>query len=193
MNFGLLVSLWTMRFEAKHSFFKRVVRHTHSFRNILLSLSVKHQLMVAYHLHDSNVEPSLQVTKLSTVDLNVLREDIKEALETKFPGESCVQITNNVCYCGTSYSIGMILANGSTGGLPDFGELIQIVVVSGKLAFIVKCLNGWYMEHLRSYELENTRTVKVLDPFELSDIFPLAAHIVAGKRIVTLKRFIYLP
>lgn len=76
--FGPLVSLWTMRFEAKQSFFKRVVRHTHCFRNILLSLSVKHQLMVAYHQHGNNpVQPSLHVAKLSVVDVTVLREDIK--------------------------------------------------------------------------------------------------------------------
>lgn len=174
-----------MRFEAKHSFFKRVVRHTHSFRNILLSLAVKHQLMVAYHLHASKiVQPSLQVTKLSTVDLSVLREDIKNALETKFPGESCVQMANTVCYSGTSYSTGMILAHGSTGGLPDFVEFIQIVA-NGKVGFIVKCLNAWYIEHLRSYQFENTRSVKVIEPSELSDIFPMAAYIVAGKHMVT--------
>jgi len=36
-DYGPLVSLWTMRFEAKHSFFKRVVRHTRSFRGWSLS------------------------------------------------------------------------------------------------------------------------------------------------------------
>ena len=46
--YGPLVSLWTMRFEAKHSFFKHVVRHTRSFRNILLSLAMKHQLLLGY-------------------------------------------------------------------------------------------------------------------------------------------------
>ena len=159
--FGPLVSLWTMRFEAKHSFFKRVVRHTHSFRNILLSLAVKHQLMLAYHLHGNKiVQSSLQVTKLSTVNLSVLREDLKKALETKLPGESFVQLANTACYSGTSYSTGMILAYGSTGGLPDFAELIQIVVIKGQVSFIVKCFNSWYIEHLRSYELENS--VKVL-------------------------------
>ncbi|XP_041949692.1 uncharacterized protein LOC121709989 isoform X4 [Alosa sapidissima] len=91
--FGPLVSLWTMRFEAKHSFFKRVVRHTHSFRNILLSLAVKHQLMLAYHLHSSKiVQSSLQVTKLSTVNLTVLREDLKKALETKLPDAPMSQL-----------------------------------------------------------------------------------------------------
>lgn len=74
--------LWTMRFEAKHSFFERVVRHTHSFRNILLSLSMKHQLMVAYNEHDPSVVKSiLQVTQPSTVDVTVLRED-------RYPGST---------------------------------------------------------------------------------------------------------
>ncbi len=48
-GFGPLVSFWTMRFEAKHNFFKRVVRYTNSFRNVLLSLASKHQMMMAYH------------------------------------------------------------------------------------------------------------------------------------------------
>ncbi len=188
------MSLWTMCFEAKHSFFKHVVRHTHSFRNILLSLAVKHQLVIAYHLHGSNiVQPSLQVTKLSTVDLTVLREDIKKALETKFPGKSFFQMANTLCFCGTSYSTGMILAHGSTGGLPDFVVLVQIAVVNGKVGFIVKCLNAWYTEHPGSYELENTRSVKVIEPSELSDIFPMAAYTVAGKRMVTPKCNIYIP
>lgn len=109
-----------MRFEAKHCFFKRVVRHTHCFRNILLSLSMKHQFMVAYNQHDSSVVTPLQATTLSTVTVSVLRQDIQEALEAKFPGETFVQIANSVCYRGTKYTNGMILANGATGGLPDF-------------------------------------------------------------------------
>lgn len=64
------------------AFFKRVVRHTRSFRNSLLSLAMKHQLLLAYNQHDSRaVRPLLQATTLSTVDVSVLREDIKEALQ----------------------------------------------------------------------------------------------------------------
>lgn len=63
--FGPLVALWTMRFEAKHSFFKRLVRHTSCFRNILLSLAVKHQFMLAYHLHGTDIlKPALSVSNL---------------------------------------------------------------------------------------------------------------------------------
>ena len=54
--FGPLVALWTMRFEAKHRFFKRIVRQTGSFRNILMTMARKHQSMIAYHLHDANIK-----------------------------------------------------------------------------------------------------------------------------------------
>ncbi len=139
--YGPLVFLWTMRFEAKHSLFKRIVRHTHSFLNILLSLAMKHQLMIVYNQHDPSVVR--QATQLSTVDVTVLREDIRKALQFKFPTEMHIQIANNVWYSGTKYVVGMVLANGSTGGLTDFGELIQIVVVKGTFLFIVKCLLAW--------------------------------------------------
>ena len=59
--------------------------------------------MVEYHLHGSKpVQPSLQVTKLSMVDLTVLGEYIKRALETTFPVESFVQMAHTECYSGTS-------------------------------------------------------------------------------------------
>ena len=53
--FGPLVELWTMRCESKHSFFKKVVHDIHNFKNVLLTLSSKHQQMMAYHLDGQNV------------------------------------------------------------------------------------------------------------------------------------------
>lgn len=38
--FRSLVLMWTMSFEAKHSYFKQVVRHTNYFKNITLTLRV---------------------------------------------------------------------------------------------------------------------------------------------------------
>ena len=104
-----------------------------------------------------------------------------------------VQIAKSVCYRGTKYTSGMILANGSIGGLPDFGELIQIVVVKGSVGFIVKGLTAWSVEHLRSYVLEKNGPVKVIEPAELSDMFPLISYIFGGTSIMTLKRSIYVP
>lgn len=77
--FGPVVALWTMRLEAKHSFFKCVVWHINCFRNILLSLAVKHQFMLAYHLHGiGTLKPAPSVSSLSTVPVDVLKEIYKK-------------------------------------------------------------------------------------------------------------------
>lgn len=78
--FGPLVSLWTMRFEAKHHFFKKIVRQTSCFCNILKSMARKHQSMIAYHLHGSNVKTNVSVSKMSRVPLEVVNENIQEFL-----------------------------------------------------------------------------------------------------------------
>lgn len=66
-----------MHFEVKHSFFKRVVRRTHCFRNMLRSLAVKHQFMLAYHLHGTDLlKPALSVSNISTLPVDVLKENI---------------------------------------------------------------------------------------------------------------------
>lgn len=62
--FGPLVAMWTMRFEGKHSCFKHVVRHTNSFKNILLSLTRKHQLLMAYQAQNPS-KPAFSVSDVS--------------------------------------------------------------------------------------------------------------------------------
>lgn len=47
--FGPLIDMWTMRFEGKHKFFKKFIHETQSFKNVPLTLAMRHQKMMAYH------------------------------------------------------------------------------------------------------------------------------------------------
>lgn len=189
--FGPLVSLWTMRFEAKHSFFKKVVRQTGCFRNILKSLAKKHQSMIAYHLHGSTVtKPAVSLSKLSRVPLEVVNETIQDFFSHTFPDETVVHLTNSLQSHGLSYNIGMVLVYGSTGGLPDFAEISQMIVVCDSLIFVVKLQSAWYMEHLRCFKLESMHILKVVKQSELPDIYPLATYVVQGQRMVSLRHHI---
>lgn len=129
-----------MRFEAKHSFLKQVVRHTNNFKNVLLTLATRHQLMMAYHSHADVGKRPLCVTKISDVSLDVLLSDIQKALKETFPLLSTVQLANTATYYGTRYTVGMILSYGSTGGLPDFAEILQIAILDNSVTFFVKLL-----------------------------------------------------
>lgn len=188
--FGPLVGLWTMLFEAKHKFFKHVVRFSSNFKNVLLSLSTKHQLMMAYNWQRNMTKPALVISKVSSLPLEVLHVDMKESVKKLFPQLTSVQLSNTVTYHGTRYSAGMILMYGSTGGNPDFVEIIQILILESSLYLIVKKLNAWYLEHLRSFLLETCKEVNLVHHISLQDIYPLEAYRLAGMRVVTLKHYI---
>lgn len=46
--FGPLIKVWTLRFESKHSFFKRTAHAGKNFINILFSLSMRHELLQCF-------------------------------------------------------------------------------------------------------------------------------------------------
>ena len=98
------------------------------------------------------------------MSLDVLNAAIKDLVLRKYPNITMVHVSNKVAISGTSYAPGMLLCYGSTGGLPDFAEVSQIILVLDSIVFVVKLLNGWYNEHLRSYELEYTGNFQIIEP-----------------------------
>ena len=191
--FGPLVSLWTMRFEAKHSFFKQAVRHINNFRNVTLSLATKHQFMVAYNMLCPDDEKSaLEVEQVSKVPIDILNEDVVNTITQKYPKITAVNLAQIVTVNGINYKKGMIVVHGSCGSLPEFSEIIQLCIVKDDLSLIVKKLNSWYREHYRAFELHPTTELAAVDLKELADQYPLADYKVGSLRMVTLKRFVHV-
>ena len=191
--FGPLVGQWTMRFEAKHSFFKQVIRHTSCFKNVPLSLASKHQMMIGYHLASpSKSKPDIEVSAVSTLSVDLLREEIAHAIRANFSGEPEVHLAQCVTRKGITYRKGMILAHRTVGGLPEFSEIDQICVIRDSVFYIVKELCGWYTEHYRAFELTAapTRSFTLVALSELLDDYPLADYEIGSARMVTLKRHI---
>lgn len=92
--YGPLVELCTMRFEAKHSFFKKVVHDTRNWKNVLLTLSTKHQQMMAYHL-DCGIlfKPRLYVENVKVVRLSGLDPPLKREIQKKYPHLDSVSLS----------------------------------------------------------------------------------------------------
>lgn len=42
------------------------------------------------------------------------------------------------------------MVSGSTGGLPEISEVVQMVVLEGNMSFIIKEFGAWYREHFRA-------------------------------------------
>jgi len=56
-RFGPLVRHWTMRYEAKHSYFKQLANSMGNFINIPYSLAMRHQLYHCYLHTDTHELP----------------------------------------------------------------------------------------------------------------------------------------
>lgn len=181
--FGPLVGLWTMRFESKHSFFKKVVHDVHNFKNVLLTLSCKHQQTMAYYLDDQNLfKPKLYIGSVDRVKISSLEEKLRTAIGEKYPHQDTVSLAKDIHLFGILYVKGMIVSAGQCSGLPDFNKIRSIVVNFEKVSFVTTKLSSWYMEHYRSYQVTDSSypEIEILDPEALNDYHPLTEYPVAA-------------
>ena len=107
--FGPFVHLWTMRFEGKHRFFKRVIHDTQNFKYVL---GVWHQHMVAYYLSaPSFFNPHQQASNVSSVLVSVLPDVAKQYIRLK-TDSSMIYSTSNITLDGTMYDVGRFVSVG---------------------------------------------------------------------------------
>ncbi|KAL7847282.1 hypothetical protein SRHO_G00222620 [Serrasalmus rhombeus] len=65
--YGPLCEVWTMRLEGKHKFFKKVVRDAQNFKNVPMTLAVRHQKAVSYQLDCSSFyKPEFEMAKMAS-------------------------------------------------------------------------------------------------------------------------------
>lgn len=116
-----------MHYEAKHSYFKQVIRHTSCFKNAYFSLTLKHQMTIAYHLSSPClVKSDLEVSSVSNLSVDFLRGDIAQVIRKKLPDTSEIHLAHFVTTKGITYRKGMILAHRVAGG---FCEIYQICIL----------------------------------------------------------------
>ncbi|KAK0151756.1 hypothetical protein N1851_006856 [Merluccius polli] len=103
--FGPLVHLWTMRFEGKHCFFKRIVHDTQHIKNVLKTLANRHQHILAYYLSALTFfKPHQQTSNVSSVMLSVLPDDAKAYIE-QIRDSNMIYSTSKVNIDGTDYDV----------------------------------------------------------------------------------------
>lgn len=110
-KFGPLIRLWTMRFESKHSYFKRCARHLKNFKNICLTLSERHQMFQAYRSAGPGCSQLLQVKDSCTFYPNLYSDTIKHAVREFSFSEIKTSVSTDIVYKGTSYKKGNFLVS----------------------------------------------------------------------------------
>lgn len=189
--FGPLVHLWTMRFEGKHRFFKRVVHDTQNFKNVLKTLASRHQHMMAYHLSaPAFFKPHLQASTVTSVLVSTLPEVAIQYIKQKTDSNT-IYCASQITIDGTNISTGEYFPAGFEAGLPQFCKTESIVLVNDHVAFLCREHKSHYIEHLRAFNL-CLGDISVKKITDLSDTSPLSAYCIEGKLLLTPKRFLPL-
>lgn len=180
--FGPLIDMWTMRFEGKHKFFKKVIHESHNFKNVPLTLARQHQKMMAYHLDCASFfKPALQANKVKSIMISSLPENIQDILHQRCGLQNTVLSAVSFNIDGMNYAAVMVVSVGSCGGLTEFRQINQVLVINADIVFLCKPMIAWYHEHFRAYELTKSSTGLVASQLtELNDVYPLSAYRVRG-------------
>ncbi|KAK7886000.1 hypothetical protein WMY93_025621 [Mugilogobius chulae] len=125
-------------------------------------------------------KPLLEVAEVHSLPIEVLHENIVLQVKQNHPELDYVDLAENVTYNGFNYRIGMVVAHGSLAGLPEFCEIINMVILQDTLFFILKNLEAWYLEHYRAYcvVFSKSAALKLVGMHELSDQYPLIPYFV---------------
>lgn len=109
--------------------------------------------MIAFDINSPSYgKSSLDVSNVSTVPVDLLKEEMARAIRSKYPNTCEVHLAKNASSSDIAYSKGMIVALGSAGGLPEFAEIILMCAINEKLFLILKGLCGLYSERYRAFE-----------------------------------------
>lgn len=139
--FGPLMELWINRFESKYSFFKKTMHDVQNFKNVLLTLSLKHlQMMEGQFDSQSLFKPMLDAEKVTDIKTSSLDAALRTVIKRRYPHLETVSLSKDIYFHGTRYVEGMILSSGHCSGLPEFYRNVTIVVNPEKVAFVGKKL-----------------------------------------------------
>lgn len=124
--FGPLVHVWNMQFEAKHCFYKTAVRDSQISKNILKTLAIRHQHMMAHHLATPYVfKPEIQTFSVASVAVSTLPEVAQTHIRRQTASDSATY-TSKLTIDGTDFTSGMFVSAGDRGGLPAFCKIADI-------------------------------------------------------------------
>ena len=151
---GSLINYWTMRFEAKHRFFKRLGHIVCNYQNILKTLAVRQQMFLCYNLMCGKelVDRDIEIGPGSSTLVASLEraEFLSCALGVHLFSE--IYVAKWCVVNGIKYARNVLIITGKSDALPIFQEII-LITCDGNYIKLVTALWEFvkYERHTHSY------------------------------------------
>ncbi|KAK3915729.1 6,7-dimethyl-8-ribityllumazine synthase [Frankliniella fusca] len=153
--FGPLIGVFTLRFESKHTFFKRCIRGSRNFKTPTLSLSVTHELFQAYRRSGVDKHFKLNVKGDSEFFMHSYFVEIQNGISAmKLP--SAVSECVSVELLGTLYQKGdvVVIRQATYQCAVEMGRIIVVLFDNKDCVYLLlEKLPTEFVPHLRVYEI----------------------------------------
>lgn len=192
-KFGPLVDIWAMRFEAKHQYFKDILRKVHNWKRVSHTLAMRHQFCQCFYFISGD-DKSMPVTSGCR---SVLYEHLPCCVK-EFISQHDLQCTNSfsancVTVYGRSYRVGCSLVlNVPDDSLPEFVHVCGLFYVDKVLLIMLELLETVrFDEHFHVFVVSTTDKYKVITSFSEFATEPLYIHKHMGRRVISARHSLF--
>ncbi|KAE8742218.1 hypothetical protein FOCC_FOCC012232 [Frankliniella occidentalis] len=136
-KYGPLQRWSTIRFEAKHQYFKQASKSSHNFINPTLSLSNRHQYLQAY-LREGNLYPTVvEADSVFPFKHELYSQEVVRALQACCQMSSPLFSSTKARYRGITYSLGDILMIKSNDNRSIISIFVDIIIISESFSNLI--------------------------------------------------------
>lgn len=154
---GPLPQFWSMRFEAKHQYFKSLASRVKNFRNITRTLSTRHQLMLSHQLKEFSFDSDLVTPSGKPVEQSALPPCAQGVLPLSARQVSRASLDHREYQCGT------VLVKPSQDAEPHFCRVEALYVAERKLFILIELLtNEGFDRHRFCYQVRKSSELKLV-------------------------------
>ena len=188
LMFGPLIRLWTLRFESKHSYFKRTQRQAQNCINITSTLAERHQLLQAYCFHGQFFPDDVQVKRGTVFHENLYSANVQEAVYHLDVSTKQYVVTDEVSVFGCKYKKGMYLMVNNANDW-TFASILFALVFKEDVHFVVRlCTSSFEADYgiFEVSDLDISSSVRSVKYDDLLDYYFLSSYRKGGKHFITL-------
>ena len=171
-----------MRFESKHSYFKKCARYCQNFINVCHTFAERHQLLQAFYSSGSLFETAVFLQDSIPLTLELYNDDIQKAYNDHHVS---VALTNVMTSCsgviqGSKYNRNDYVAVEFTEAGILFGKIVMLFqhAQTSQVCFLVRKVESEYNPDMGIYELSKVghQAYKCVAHSDLKSYSPLQSY-----------------
>ena len=188
-KFGSLIK--TLRFEAKHCYFKTMSQGSKSRKNICLTLAKRHQMSMYLNYIEQDLlkHKNPQGIMIKEMVVEALDQPVYNVLTERLDITSSDIFSQSkaVLFEGQRYNKDEVVVLDFVNDEPLFG-LIKLVCYFKKEVYVLcdLLIILQFDTHLNSYEVTPSGVLDLVDLNDLHDYHPLGIYEISGKKFVPL-------